>query len=84
LYWSGVTAAEDVPAPFVELEAKGRKAIFSSARSISRPYRPAGGSTLIRPICFRYSGVIERATKSPMASWKPSFAPFLNRRSWFL
>ena len=31
-----------------------------------------GGS---RPICTRYSGVIESATASPIASWKPSFAP---------
>jgi hypothetical protein len=36
----------------------------------------SSGTLLIKLICFKYSGVTERATASPMASWKPSFALF--------
>ena len=42
----------------------------------------ASGDLGSKPSFTRYSGVTDRAMVSPMASWKPSFAPFLNRYGW--
>ena len=60
--------------------ANGRNAILSSAmrNSIAVSLAALGkpSNSLIR---WRYSGVTDSAIASPIASWKPSFAPFWNR-----
>ena len=38
-----------------------------------------GGASCTRPIRFRYSGVIDSAIVSPIASWNAAFAPPWNR-----
>ena len=39
----------------------------------------AGGTASTRPMRFRYSGVIDSAIVSPIASWNAAFALFWNR-----
>src|SRR5438874_6704118 len=56
---------------------KGRNATLASAFFIWKLITAFSSLWIAgtRPSCFRYPGVIERTSASPMASWKPSFAP---------
>ena len=49
---------------------------MSSAWCSSSAVSSLSGMVWSRSTCFRYSGVMESAIVSPIASWKPSFAPF--------
>ena len=63
----------------------GRKAIFSSALSRSKPMSfDVSGAFSRRPSFTRYSGVTESAIVSPTASWKPSLALSRKKYGWSL
>ena len=60
--------------------------IFASAMRICALIRVSWfcSPALARPIDSRYFGVMPSTIVSPIASWKPSCAPFWNRGGWWL
>jgi hypothetical protein len=82
LYRSGRTLPENTSHRHLSTSRpNGKNAIFSSALAIWRLSVTLSFLTTVsrRPFSLRYAGVIESTTVSPMASWKPSFAPPWNR-----
>ena len=61
------------------INAQGITTTPSKACFINKPiasvFAFSASASEIKPILFKYSGVIDRVNKSPNASWKPSLAP---------